>query len=202
MSVKCEESKHIFIHVPKCGGSSMENPTISWNTKNGGGHATISDYAAKVDINSYFKWSFVRNPYDRIISAFETCPEIQQYILDFNEFIEILYKNIDSVKSAKNIGWNASLSDLGLPVKRIHFYPMFPLLTYNDELCMDFIGRFENIHRDWETLCNMLNKPVIPLPHDRQRKSHKVTKDMLPEHIKQKICDIYEIDFINFSYAK
>lgn len=62
--------KCIFVHIPKTAGISISR-SIFGNL--GGGHTKIRDYelifSAK-DFNNYFKFTFVRNPWDRIFSAY------------------------------------------------------------------------------------------------------------------------------------
>ena len=74
MSICNLENNVIFIHVPKTGGTSMEHNSFI----GGGGHRdirfykrifllTFSGLPAWEDI---FKFGFVRNPYDRLASAY------------------------------------------------------------------------------------------------------------------------------------
>ncbi|MFG7930138.1 sulfotransferase family 2 domain-containing protein [Campylobacter coli] len=65
-----DKYKCIFIHVPKVAGSSIERviyQTDKWLV----GHVKASDYTKfdKDKFDSYFSFGFVRNPYDRVVSA-------------------------------------------------------------------------------------------------------------------------------------
>lgn len=66
-----DKYKCIFIHVPKVAGSSIERviyQTDKWLV----GHVKASDYMKfdKDKFDSYFSFGFVRNPYDRVVSAY------------------------------------------------------------------------------------------------------------------------------------
>lgn len=184
MSYINDELKSLFIHVPKCGGSSMES--FKWN--NGNGHFTILDFE-RINKDEYFKWCFVRNPFDRIASAYITCPELK--ISSFLEFLQTIKQN-----RPKNFGnliqWNQCQS-LGLNVSRIHFYPMTSLVSVKN---MDFIGRFENIEEDWKIVSDKFGE-TSQLPNRRKR-----TID-LPAYNKKSrelVREIYASDFIEFGY--
>lgn len=69
---RCDFDKYkcIFIHVPKTAGVSVAKsllgkPTVHWSALN------CRLIFGKEDFNNYFKFSFVRNPFTRLISAYE-----------------------------------------------------------------------------------------------------------------------------------
>ena len=80
--------KFIFVHIPKCAGSTMEflgkkgllggkyNKMISgWDERNKVylQHCTILQFKKlyNIDVESYFTFTFVRNPWDRAVSDFK-----------------------------------------------------------------------------------------------------------------------------------
>lgn len=80
----CHERKIIFVHIPKCSGTSIEvalnlqNPENMYD-KHGKNsmnivtrqHLTLAEIEKHVgDISGYYKFTVIRNPYDRIVSAF------------------------------------------------------------------------------------------------------------------------------------
>ena len=74
MSHYIDSIKLIFIHIPKTGGSFLEKKLQSlaadeYNEYRGmGSHFTINEYLNKID--KYIVFGVVRNPYDRIMSAY------------------------------------------------------------------------------------------------------------------------------------
>jgi len=70
--------KYIFVHIPKTGGSSLEhrlhtaesiNPYYNWLPP----HLTIAEHAqvfSDVLFGDCYKWTVVRNPHERFLSAY------------------------------------------------------------------------------------------------------------------------------------
>lgn len=67
-----EKSKILFVHIPRTGGSSVEKFfdykfNGKWNTRNAQ-HCTLQEYSEDYDLEDYFTFTIVRNPWDRLLS--------------------------------------------------------------------------------------------------------------------------------------
>ena len=68
------DKKIIFIHIPRCGGSSikeyLKELSNSWDLNPN--HLQLKDYEKRygIDLNDYFIFTCVRNPYNKIYSMF------------------------------------------------------------------------------------------------------------------------------------
>ena len=65
-----DDYRCIFVHIPKAAGMSICRSLFG---NLAGGHATLSDYQIifpRLEFESYFKFTFVRNPWDRVFSAY------------------------------------------------------------------------------------------------------------------------------------
>lgn len=187
----------MFIHVPRCGGSSME--TLSWNY--GSGHYTLSDFYLnqKLDLNEYYKWTFVRNPWDRIVSCYLADPD-NLYISSFSKFVEILHSK-KHLFPKNEISWSKSI-DVE-PIKYlIHFMPMHLMLKIDRKICIDFIGRFENLEEDWILLQNNLSLEPQPLPYfNRGREKLQIDySKFYNQYLIDLVGEIYEEDIKLFNY--
>ena len=66
-----DRNKCIFIHIPKAAGTSVL-AALGKKSEKGRDHVSWQTYkkADSKKFNNYFKFSFVRNPYDRAFSAY------------------------------------------------------------------------------------------------------------------------------------
>ena len=161
----------------------------------GGGHVTLQTFYDRflrqsLDWEAHYKWAFVRNPWDRAVSTWECHTKIKEMGYDtFEKFINALYKERKQVQNLPSITWGPFKNvriDAFENIQRIHFFPMLPLLKVNNEVCMDFIGRYENLEEDWSKIVERLSTPEnklsskLPRRNIRKTKSKNLTKNIIP----------------------
>lgn len=166
----CHPYRALFVHIPKTAGQSIEAYFLQQLglppderetlllTKNkdpqkgppqlshlkaseylSGGHVSPEQFAA------YYKFGFVRNPWDRLVSFYKY--RGYAYKHDFKTF---LFKHMPKP------GWTNDYC---------HVTPQYDFLYQDGHCLVDFVGRFEHLQRDFETVCQALGLPVAPLPH-------------------------------------
>ena len=67
-----KDKKIIFIHIPRTGGTSIEKYfdfkfSADWSPETAQ-HLTMEEYNEHYDLDKYFKFTTVRNPWDRLMS--------------------------------------------------------------------------------------------------------------------------------------
>jgi chondroitin 4-sulfotransferase 11 len=127
----------------------------------------------------YFKFAFVRNPFDRLVSCYEdrvrksvNGPGAAYYFdTDYNQ---ILVRRLfgDSFRA------DMSFADFVKLVTRIpdvladgHFKSQYANLYRSGRLIPDFVGKFESLTDDWRTIADRFGLPALERqnPSDRQR---------------------------------
>lgn len=182
--------KHIFIHVPKCAGSSMES-----NLHIGGtGHATLYEISTEIkdteNIDNFFKWTFIRNPFDRVASAWLKMngktrkeKEVKEICDTFEHFVFMLPELIKESRSSKSID----------PYNNIlHVQPLDYFIEFDNHK-MDFIGKLENIEKDYKILCDKL-QIIDKLPHTNKSKGEKSYLRMYSNEMIDLMLKLYDYD--------
>ncbi|KEA65212.1 alpha-2,3-sialyltransferase [Marinobacterium lacunae] len=151
------DDKHcIFVHVPKTAGLSVckglfDLPAV--------GHMSLAYYQNVLGpekFNAYYKFAFVRNPWDRLYSAYHylrnggvgkddrVWTEALQRFADFNDFVN---RWVDE-------------DNIGL---QLHFMPQSRFLKdARGMISLDFIGRFESLEQDYNTILEQVGGAPMP----------------------------------------
>ncbi|MBI9062161.1 MAG: sulfotransferase family 2 domain-containing protein [Marinilabiliaceae bacterium] len=184
--------KCIFVHIPKAAGVSI-NKTLFGNLA--GGHYMLKAYQnmyTSKTFNAYFKFTIVRNPYDRLYSGYTFLKKG-----GFNE--------ADAQWAKKNLGhinsYEQFLKEWLTPENiytKNHFTPQFEYLINKDGIIgVDFIGKLENIEADFKTICYKLGIQRELMHANKTNQKEKPTMDC---EMKQIIEQVYAKDFELLNY--
>lgn len=193
MSILNVQYNVLFIHVPKTAGTSMERCDFL----GGGGHWRIRDFR---DVKNAFKFAFVRNPWDRFVSAAFHMPNVigTEHNRDGFELFVKRCSKIDFGAWEKN-AMQAYPNGADWPIHH-HFLPQwFFLLTPEGEIGVDFVGRFENLQADWQYVCSQIGVPPPQLTHWRKG-SHLYYKYYYTPETWDIVGKIYQRDIDLFNY--
>ena len=177
------KNKFIFIHIPKCGGNSIKIALgLKWTD-----HCKISQkrYFNHMD---YFKFTFVRNPWDRFLSAYS-------YLKagGMNDQDLLLKQKIERYNSFKQFVLEAPF------LNYLHFQPMFNHIQIDDKDQMNFIGRVENYQEDFNTICDKIGIPRQELLHKNKSK-HKHYTEYYDDETREIVAEKYKKDIEYFGY--
>ena len=177
-----EYNSFLFIHVPKTGGTSINNVFQRNNLKT---WKTVEDYdhdplyilkQNNVIDDKTFIFSIVRNPYTRAFSYWKHFNINNAVNLSFMEFLLTIENKIQTDQTP----W-------------IIYDQTFFL--YDKEINITKLYKFENL-KEIEKDFNII------LSHDRKGIYNKNIKDYFDLNIISKINNLYHRDFINFEYDK
>lgn len=121
-------------------------------------HAPIStaiDLMPASLFGSYFKFAFVRNPWDRIVSEYE-------FVRNYN--LHPRHRKVAAMDSLVDF--------IHFQKKRDDAFQIKLLLNSAGELALDFVGRFERLADDFEEVVRRLDIEVEPLPHLNRSRLH------------------------------
>lgn len=176
--------KLIFIHIPKTGGSSIKKYLFGDIT---GGHIPIrfipSDF-----INSYPSYAFVRNPYTRILSAYNYLIKGGAKTRNDLNYQDVLLR----YSSFEDFVCNG-LSSYYLDFE--HFLPQYYFTHYLGRKIVGNIGKYENFNEDVMKFFN-IELDIVNSTGDYEKNILK----MYNENTYQIINRLYAEDFALFNY--
>ncbi len=187
----------IFVHVPRTGGTSMSLALGAPKP-----HVPISRYAAfdRSAFLDFYKFAFVRNPWDRLLSAFSDLRDAanrpawgegmlwsRAHLSRFANF-ENFVVALDNPKLRRTI------------LSHHHFRPQLDWLTLprSNQCEMDFLGRFETVGEDFATVARKLAiDETLPMMN---HSSHTPYREAYSRKMQGIVGDIYEADIRAFGY--
>ena len=190
-----DQRRAIFVHVPRTAGISLSQAIFGCEV----GHFRLRDYQG-MDARryaNYFKFAFVRNPWDRVVSAFTflSAGGMAGYAYDaaFKRQVIDRYGSFERFVlewlSGKNIH------------KHVHFFPQHGFVVDGDgNLALDFVGRFESLASDFVEVCKRLDlRTTLPAMN---RSTHRhYTHYYTNQEMIDKVGQLYAADVRLFGYT-
>jgi len=185
----------IYIHIPKTGGMSIET-MLGANIKTLHKesikikHGYPTDWIYPRYWGKYYKFTFVRNPWDRIVSSYF-----------YNLEMGIKKINIDDHDRKKIIlygyeGFNDYIINHLAESKSRFFLPYDCWIGRHK---YNFIGKLENFEANMKSVCTDLQIPFKNIHINKSK--HKIYKEYYNNKAKDIIQDIYKKDIAKFNYS-
>ena len=214
--------KFIFIQAPKTGTSSIQQ----WLIENDQVDLEYSDMFQKhIRVNTWerilspqkfnhaFKFMFVRNPWDRLVSDYHylnllasdpssECSRdahtiaakslfIDYKITDFTDFVNFITDHSEEYHMFP-VGY--------LKINTLTKFATRQPYGNNGKVIVDHIGRFENLQSDFDEICEKLDIPGSTLPHINSTKRQKDWRSYYTDDTFLKVAEFYIDDIVRFGY--
>jgi Sulfotransferase family len=163
---------YVFIHIPKCAGTSIHRALTSLHAADGlpiekpryHKHSKafqVRKVLSRREWNNTFKFSFVRNPWDLMVSSYHW------WITHAYEFTS-LAADIARIKAMGN--FSAFIrSKYGLEMINEHYgKDELDWVSHKGRIIVDFIGRYEHLAEDWAKVCEALGVAKIELGRENR----------------------------------
>ena len=162
--VENDDLKALFVHIPKTAGISIS--TAIFNREVNHKKAKYFMAVDRARFDRYFKFTFVRNPWDRMLSTYMflkaggkwgNCPHAKwlnrKFLHQHNNFRDFI-KSLENPKIAKSL------------TADFMFMPQYKYLCDNDlNIIVNYIGYFENLAEDFSTVCQQIGIKNRQLNH-------------------------------------
>jgi hypothetical protein len=187
--------KCIFIHIPRCGGTSIENaiqdtPDYGDNFR----YKHLTTAYAKILYeeywNDYFKFSFVRNPWARMISMCKFPGIYGCRIIDSKIDVDDYLNTFPVIELDPRTDCHIDNHTV------IHQNSVYKNILSDN---INFIGRYENLQEDFNTICDKIGIPQQQLPHYTPS-NHKQYTKYYDDETRELVAKKYAIDIEHFGY--
>lgn len=211
--MKFDDAKILLFHPGKCAGTSVEislvkhymgkehtelgpakNPQFDilygFDSRNKVylQHCDL-DYIFKhtdVDPNEYSSYTFVRNPYHRLVSAF--------YYNDIPKKMGITFEEFVMDPQGLLLRYDANQSHT------INHFGLMKRFTHHPEYVVSNIGKVETLEQDFKRFFPHLTLPKHKAAKTVASSRHKNYMDLYSEEVRRRVYDLYKEDFITFGY--
>lgn len=202
-----DSHQFIFVHIRKAAGSSIRDtleplslvkPADNWSKIKSRFLRTENDYKKYAFrqhdsitvakrlmppelFESYFKFAFVRNPWDRLVSEYEF------------------------IRRRPDHGRHSKVMKMGFEKyivyqsKRFDAHQINMLADKNGNLLMDFIGKFENLQDDWNRVTDKLGIENKELTH-RKKAGIKDYNSYYTDESRALVSELWKRDIESFGY--
>jgi len=225
IGIKYDNPNFIYFSIPKTGCTS-----VKWSIANffdinvdpkKGIHSTklnSIEVLSKRDLPTHFKFAFVRNPWDRVVSLYndKICKYYDKICKKYNydnnfitkkkiirqdfddpyfglKYTDVFYAGMSFKEFVKKI---CSISD---DDANKHFKSQYTFIyDKNGDIAVDFLGRFENFEKDFNYISSKISNDFVMFHKNISKHEHyrayydEVTQKMVEER--------YEKDLRLFNY--
>jgi hypothetical protein len=210
----------LFIHIAKTGGTSVRaalhgtlwtEPSY-WATRLSHGlsrwyghrlgttiprHAPVIVAREMLPPQTFarlFKFAFIRNPWDRLVSAYGHYQRERQDILTRHN-LESFSHFVDFVLTTP-----AERAPRSALMRAIQRPQLESLIGLRGELLVDFIGRYESLAEDFHDVAGRLSLPTNELPHKRRGTSRRDYRECYTVELAERVGEHYADDLAAFQY--
>lgn len=193
----CHKHKCIFIHIPRCAGTSIESAIVGrdwWNICKEQKHiyASVAKRIYHKYWEEYFKFTIIRNPWDRVVS-------LSKYSWFYGVHIRNEQVNLNQYIKKFPEGEIDPRCELPLPDEP-HIGSSVYANYMNEEL--DYIGEFENLHEDWKYIQDAIGcNKQLPHAEKNKRSNCKHYTEYYDSHTRQLVASKYATDIDIFNYT-
>ncbi len=159
---------------------------------------SIPSTADVARMTDYFRFGFVRDPWARLFSCYQD--KIVGPVLYGRDFLFAEFGFRPGMAFADFVRGVAEIPDQQADA---HFVGQFYALSHQQQLVVDFVGRFENLCADWETVRQRFDLPPLawtPMDSTRRQEDFEFHKPHYTPELIELVGSRYADDLRHFGY--
>ena len=188
---KFNDTRSVFIHVPKAAGNSVAKAIYGKETRHY--PAFLYRLVNQERFNQYFTFAIVRNPWDRLVSAFHYLKQGGKTETDRMWALE----NLSEFE-----GFDSFVRNWVTPnniMKRIHFWPQsYFICDRESRVMVDYVGRLETIQDDFLNITERIG--IGSELRSENPSMHRHYLDYYTKETSDIVARVYAADIFAFGY--
>jgi|SRR6056300_696195 len=191
-----KENKSIYLGLHRVASKSIQRNLLEYTDEENQDHQNIVNYEqaeskyGKPALNKNFVFSFVRNPWDRMVSIFfniaQTNPQLL-YAHNARTFEDFVNETTQNRVGALHDFCHSQSSQLKN--------------KFGEMKMVDYIGRYESLVRDYNTVCKTISIEHIKKIPKLSKSNHFYYDNYYNEDLKNKVGKFFEDDVDEFKYS-
>jgi hypothetical protein len=183
----CHSKSFLWFRVAKAGTRTIFDVFDKANIELDAEHPFNCHYPPNL-YRDYFKFAFVRNPWDRLVSCW--CNKV----LDKNYFG---FKRDELLKMKKFENFVNFVAQQNIEKCDIHIRLQSKLIDTNE---VDYVGRFENFEEDLLKIIQTIGLGAVEIEKHNASSNRLPYRDYYNKDLREKVAKIYSRDINQFSY--
>lgn len=196
-----EKYKFIFVHIQKTGGTSIMEALakVVPDLKPLGFKHDGIDEAVKIlgrkRLKEYYKFAFVRNPWSRLVSWYSMIVNTPYKITKLRSYLR---NNSNSFE-----GFVRNCVDEVVDVDGTQSFAKNQIgyINSDGEIVIDFVGKYENLVRDFGLVASKLGLKNIRLPHVSHGSSYGHYSEFYTDETRDIVAKRFDRDINYFNYT-
>ncbi len=202
-----EDRKLVYLEMPKVANCSIKGSMLRQNFPD---DYSVQNESMKYTVHvlgkryrDYYKFTFVRNPFERLVSCYESKYHKDKKMLGSPYMKELVYEYYLFGYLKKDRGFTNFVCRIALipdAYKEHHFKPQTAIVYDADGKCrVDFVGKYEHLNEQFGRIISKYDLDELPMYN---KTDHKNYMDYYNVFTARLAYFIYKEDIQRFGYEK